>query len=235
MLNLKTFQTETEWIKESANRIAEFLVHYQKTQSTVRLALSGGSTPASVYEALSQKKEIDWSRVEVFIVDERYVPLENPKSNAKMITDSLISKVTTNFYPWDTSLSTEEALANYTDLISKREEPYFDIIILGIGEDGHTASLFPGDKLLLESEKLVGHSQTQVHDIKDRLTLTFPSITSSKNILILLKGEKKKAVIQELESGSKEKQQYPAKFISNLEQTEIIFTNGDTKPKNFIT
>jgi 6-phosphogluconolactonase len=228
MSDLKTFTSESEWITESANRIAELILHYQKSQPTVRLALSGGSTPRPVYEALSDHKEINWSKVEVFIVDERYVPLDHPKSNAKMITESLISKVTTNFYPWDTSLSIDEALVNYSDIITERPEPYFDIVILGIGTDGHTASLFPNNPLLFEESALVGHTQTDVHEIKDRLTLTIPAIIASKGIVVLLKGDKKKSIMEEFIHGEKSGDIFPAGELRRQKNLSIFLcSNSD--------
>jgi 6-phosphogluconolactonase len=216
-MDIKIFKDESEFVAAS---VAKILHACETPQGTVgRVALSGGSTPKPIYEALSSQSEFIDS-TEFYQVDERYVPQDHKNSNHKLITESLKPK---DFYAFDTSLPIEECLSQYEEKLREMGEHTFDVSILGIGTDGHTASLFPNSDSLGENEKWTAHTTTDEHDIKDRLTLTFPPILYSKSLLVLLKGSKKRTVLERLLSGGGSTETFPALGLRKHTNLTIYF------------
>ena len=191
---INEFQNETNFINASLKLITALA---PKT-----IALSGGSTPQNLYKKMS---EFSFKNVDFFQVDERYVPKDNKDSNYKMVKETLNKEI----HHFDTSLSIPESLEKY----EKELPEQFDLIILGIGNDGHTASLFPNTEAINSKEK-VAHTK----NIQERLTITFPVILNSKNILVLLKNKKK--VLEELQNPSKTIEQFPS--LKLLEHENLI-------------
>ncbi|WP_158809750.1 6-phosphogluconolactonase [Beijerinckia sp. L45] len=192
-----------------AARIADWLVD-EITGSTgpFALNLSGGSTPKALYTLLATDKyraAIDWPRVHLFFGDERFVPKDHPDSNFRMANEAMISHVpipADNVHPVETESGTpEEAAAAYqrtlqafygkTALDSGR--PLFAVTLLGLGDDGHTASLFPGTQALHERDAWV----TAVIGAKPepRISLTYPCLDSSHNVAFLVAGAAKHAML----------------------------------------
>lgn len=182
---IKTFQTEQSWIDATTNFIKSINPH--------TIALSGGSTPKPIYQNFPN------GDYEFYQVDERYVPRDHPESNYRIIKESLGKPI----HYFDTSIPIEQSLKTYASKLPKN----FDLCILGIGEDGHTASLFPHCKAL-KTDASVAETNTENFTVHHRLTLTFPKILASKAILVLLKDKKK--VLEELQDSKKTPQQYPA-------------------------
>ncbi len=198
-MKINEFQNEEDFIKASLELI--------KKISPKTVALSGGNTPKNLYKKMS---ELSLKNVEFFQVDERYVQKEHEDSNYKMIQERLEKDI----HHFDTSLSIPESLEKY-----KKELPeQFDLTILGIGNDGHTASLFPNTAALHSQEK-VAHTK----NIQDRLTITFPIILNSKNILVLLKN--KKEVLEELKNPSKTIEEFPCLKLLEHQNLEINCLN----------
>lgn len=201
---IKTFKNEKDWIKET--------VKFIKSLNPKTIALSGGSTPSPLYKALNKEK-LNWKNLHFFQVDERYVKPTDENSNNKLIKETLLKNRETDFHFFETELPIKKALSKY----SKELPLQFDLIILGIGEDGHTASLFPNSKALTNKAKVV-HTTTTKFAIKDRLSLTFATILKSKNILVLLKN--KPAIIKELKTPTKK---LPAHVL--LKHKKLIIHN----------
>jgi 6-phosphogluconolactonase len=187
-MHIKTFTNQQEFI----NTAIQFVI-----SNPGNIALSGGSTPQPIYQALAAR---NLSPFAFYQVDERYVPKEHPDSNNRMITESGIP-LTGDF---KTSLSIPKCLEEYRKKLPP--EP-FDLCILGIGTDGHTASLFPKSQAL-KSHNKVEHTQSHHFSIKDRLTLTFAPIMESKKLLVLLK--EKPEALRELKNPKKSLEQFPA-------------------------
>ncbi|MDF7674297.1 6-phosphogluconolactonase [Acetobacteraceae bacterium ESL0697] len=180
----------------------------------VRIALSGGSTPRQLFEILAQPsaaKEIDWSRVEIFYGDERHVPYDNPDSNHKMAMETLLSKVPlppAQIHPIPVSGKVEDDAASYQETLQKAYgsdvllpgKPLFELVMLGLGADGHTASLFPGQDVLNDQKDWVGVARpdTVPHE---RITLTYPAIASSRLIVFLVTGDSKVWMLRRLMAG----------------------------------
>jgi len=172
------------------------------------VGLSGGKTPIDLYQRLSNMKEtLLWDKTQVFLVDERFVPFDHPDSNYRMLKETLFDHIPIpreNIHPIWTEGSTLEASATAyeKDLkkyfgLSENRFPEFDLLILGIGEDGHTASLFPGSPALNDRMSLV--ASVPLNEAKhSRITLTLPVINHSRHILFLVAGRDKAPVLRKI-------------------------------------
>jgi len=199
------------------HRLAEAAV---QQQGRFAVALSGGNTPRSVYSLLAgEPKQLPWERIHIFFGDERHVPPDHPDSNFRMASESLLSKVPIpekNIHRIHAELDAEPAAAEYDqDLrdffgLVNQGWPRFDLIFLGIGEDGHTASLFPGSKALTETSSRV--TANWVEKFKTfRITLTFPVLNHAAEVVFLVSGASKSQILSEiLRPGA---QKYPAQSI----------------------
>ena len=163
-------------------------------------------------------------RIELFQVDERYVPRDHPDSNYKNFLHLLGGvRGDTRVYAFDPLLSIKEALDAYEKIIQKSLP--FDLCILGLGSDGHTASLFPNLSALHENTRLVAHTTTDNFAVRDRLTMTFPAIMASKKILLLLRGKEKKQILDGLLHSNKTIDELPAKKLLEHPDLTIHFLN----------
>ena len=173
--NIHKYNIGTEFILEATRAIESFISSQQ--EDTIRIALSGGSSPVEVYKKLAESKVIDWSKVELYLVDERFVGADDIESNQRMIKECLVDKIDDlkGFFTFDTSKNIDEAVQSYDQLIKKMNTPLFDLVILGMGADGHTASLFPHGPELDELENMALHSISP-NGVADRLSLSFPAL-----------------------------------------------------------
>lgn len=186
-----------------AEVISEIVQKIHKTLKkfpTCRIGLAGGKTPRQLYEKLAQQN-LPWERIQLVLIDERCVPPNHEQSNFRMLNETLFSKIKIepeNIFAFNTFLSPEEAvnkLQGQLENLRRERHPLFDILILGMGVDGHIASLFPNSQAL-ESSRLVTTSQTEHFEIKNRLTLTFESLLDSDEIILLIHGEEKTNILE---------------------------------------
>ena len=195
-----------------AIRTAEWLAtRIEESTGRFALNLSGGSTPKRLYELLATemyRRKIDWERVHIFFGDERFVPADHVDSNYRMAREALISNVpipAENIYPVPTDASTPEAAAAAYEATLKAyygketldvARPLFQVTLLGLGDDGHTASLFPGTAALKERTRWV----TAVIGAKPepRITMTYPILESSNATLFLVAGSGKRDILTRL-------------------------------------
>ena len=195
-----------------AARTAEWLTaRIEESTGRFALNLSGGSTPKRLYELLATemyRREIDWERVHIFFGDERFVAADHADSNYRMAREALVSKVpipAENVHPVQTDLPTPEAAAAAYEATLKAyygketldvARPLFQVTLLGLGEDGHTASLFPGTAALKERTRWV----TAVIGAKPepRITLTYPILESSSATIFLVAGAGKRDILTRL-------------------------------------
>lgn len=180
------FTKEEDWLNSAIKYVENI---YKTQEQNLHIALSGGSTPIPFYNKLASQK-LPFEKTEFWQIDERYVDTDNPASNFNSINEHLLSKIKPQVvHRFDTGLPIKDCVKTYEDELNKHlPNLTFDLAIMGIGPDGHTASLFPGSSALDEEKKLALHTRApDQFEIKDRLTVTFPLILKSKNILILLK------------------------------------------------
>jgi 6-phosphogluconolactonase len=169
------------------------------------VALSGGNTPRSIYSLIASeyKSAVAWDKVSVFFGDERHVPPDSPESNYRMANESLLSHVPIprqNIFRVQAELEAQNAAANYDaelqDFFKLKpgEWPCFDLILLGMGDDGHTASLFPGTAALKETSRLV--VANRVEQLKtERITFTLPVLNHAAEVMVLVAGANKADVL----------------------------------------
>ncbi|MFA6054543.1 MAG: 6-phosphogluconolactonase [Thermodesulfovibrionales bacterium] len=210
-----------------SHKAAEIFLHLSKqyisSAGRFVVALSGGTTPKRFYTLLGSdplRHLIDWSRVHFFWVDERCVPKEDKESNYKLAFDALLSKVpvrTSNIHRIKGEDGPDEAASEYERdmpaFFGTSGLPVFDMIVLGMGKDGHTASLFPGSKSLEEKTRLV----VPVYMKKpksNRVTLTLPVLNNADQIIFLAAGKSKAHIVRSVLAGDKERKQYPAGLIN---------------------
>jgi 6-phosphogluconolactonase len=188
------------------------------------IALSGGHTPGKMYSLWAQteqyRNKTPWDRVHLFWSDERCVPADDPRSNYRMARETLISQVpipAENVHPMPTNLSSPEecARAYETELLKffGSEPPAFDVQLLGIGDEGHTASLFPGSPALGEKVRWVAAVRVAAEP-PQRITLTPVVLNQGRNTFFLVAGEGKRAILSAIrDEPASQPGQYPAARI----------------------
>lgn len=157
-----------------------------------QLCITGGSTPRAAYERVAEARP-DWSGVEVWFTDERCVPPDHEHSNFRMVHEALLGRVEGAIvHRMKGELGPAEGAAEYERAYQAAGEPVFDLILLGLGPDAHTCSLFPGDDALFERERLVVGVETPgMAPLVSRITLTLPVVNGSQRIVFLVTGEDK--------------------------------------------
>ena len=203
----------------------------QKIQSSlnqkdrVKVSLCGGSTHKAAYSLLG-KKNIDWSRVDIFLGDERWVSQESKDSNCYLLNNSLFLKgnpsLKASFYGVTTTklLSPEVSAKEYEKLLKEHVSgtpPKFDMILLGLGDDGHTASLFPGSEALFERDDLIAVGEGKGHK---RITFTSTLLSSAKEVVFLISGASKQIALKRLLDQNESWERTPAKLVKP--NSEII-------------
>jgi 6-phosphogluconolactonase len=228
--SIRSYPGKEVLVFDQPEHLLDFLIHTWNAiaeeavaeRGFFSVALSGGSTPVKFYRKLAHAESLPWDKTHIFIVDERFVPFDHRDSNYCMINETLLSNINIphqNIHPVVTThKSARDSAAGYERKIisffhlTEGEAPAFDLILLGIGEDGHTASLFPGEDALQEKRHLavnVAPSESHNHE---RITLTIPVINNARNIMFMVTGDSKAEVIMEILD--KRESALPAVFVS---------------------
>lgn len=202
--------TDTEALaRQLASDVAVQLAAAIRERGQAFMAVSGGSTPKRFFEALSGQ-EIDWSKVVVTLVDERFVPEDNPRSNHLLVKTHLLKDKAEAavFVPLVYDVATIlQAAAIATEKTGDLCNP-FDVAVLGMGGDGHTASFFPGGNHLaraIDADAPRGVMTMQAEGAgEERLTFTFPSLADARFLVLHIEGEAKKTVLEQALAGSDE-------------------------------
>ncbi|HEX4706152.1 MAG TPA: 6-phosphogluconolactonase [Candidatus Udaeobacter sp.] len=200
-----------------ARHVAEWITSAAlEAKDTFRVSLSGGSTPKTLYQLLASdefRNQFPWQRVSWYFGDERFVPYDSPDSNYRMVREAMFAKAPVppdNIHPIPVDGSPDDAARRYERTLQQAcgatsldpTRPLFDVTLLGLGPDGHTASLLPGEPVLEERKRwvaAVSHGRPEV-----RITLTYPVIESSRRVAFLVAGREKAAIFRDIRAGGSE-------------------------------
>lgn len=218
--DLRIFQN----INELSGCFEDILLNdVDKSKGKFSLALSGGSTPEKIFKFLSDnyRTKINWNKVNFFWGDERCVIPTDDESNYKMAYDNLLSNLkipVSNIFRIHGEADPEDEAKRYSEIIKKNVQqknnfPGFDMIMLGLGEDGHTASIFPNQMDLITDDKICSVALHPVTSQK-RITLTGKTINNAKKIIFIVTGEKKSKVVSDILNKNTGRKKYPAGFIN---------------------
>lgn len=218
---VKIFAKPKKVCKAVAKEI--FIISHQSTQPRFNIALSGGNTPKKLFSILAEKyrEDIPWERIHFWWGDERCVSPDNVNSNYKMAKDYLFSQIglkEDNIHRMQGENIPEEEVIRYTNEIEENlnyrgENPVFDLVILGLGEDGHTASIFPDQIELFEEDSICATSKHPITG-QNRITLTGRVLNNASRIFFLVTGENKAQRISEIMNDDEAAKLLPAYYIS---------------------
>ena len=203
-------------VRQAAERMATAIDRALSERDRAQIALAGGQTPAPAYRRLGQE-HLPWDRVDVLLGDERWVPPDHPESNALMLRQTLLaeppgSRACFHPVPTDADSPSDSALA-YAALLSQLcsgEPPVFDLMLLGLGDDGHTASLFPGT-----AAPLVRDASVTIGEGKGlpRVTLTAPVLSAARQVILLVSGAGKRQALARLLDPEEPVERTPARLV----------------------
>lgn len=218
---LRIYPTAEQGADACAAYILDCLMKDLNAQPRATMAISGGNTPRLLFSRLTQA-EFDWSRVHIFWVDERCVPPTDSRSNYKMTSETLLNSgkiPQANVHPIHGELPPDEAAARYIQDIKQSfalgEDmlPIFDIIHRGMGDEGHTASLFPGEPLIQNTTGIAAH--VWVEKVKmDRITLLPGVLRAAKRTVLQVAGADKAPALRQVLTGEEDPMTYPCQIAS---------------------
>lgn len=204
-MQLFVFESPRKMWEFAIKRWEEASTYAISTKGKFTVALCGGKTPVGLYKALARRKELPWEKTHIFQTDERFVPHSSAESNFKIIKKHIIDTFDLKkrqVHNIDVEAkSPHNAAMEYDARLRKFFKtgsiPQIDLVLLGIGSDGHTASLFPGDKALEERRKAA--ISVSGKGIKpDRVTLTLPVLNNAQNALFIVKGKDKADIVRRI-------------------------------------
>ncbi|WP_394829759.1 6-phosphogluconolactonase [Pendulispora albinea] len=211
--------------REAASRLAKLILDALDAQGQASVALSGGGTPGPAYALLREDARIDWSKVDVFFVDERAVPPDSPRSNFRMVQEALLDHVS---IPPDRihrmrgeAADRGAAAREYASQIRARVRhaetgiPEFDVAVYGVGDDGHTASLFPGEPSVDVTDRLVIDVPSAAKR-EARLSITVPLIEHTRAALIVAVGKGKQEALERIWSTSGDVHHTPGRVLRGV-------------------
>ena len=235
-MNIEVYKDADHLCKELAEWITSLIEETLTRKDHFSLVLSGGNTPKKLHMLLASspyRERIDWKKIHVFWGDERAVPFEDERNNAKMAFDTLLDKVDVpadQIHIMDTSFSSDAAAMQYeeilneyfgTDILPKKT---FDLVLLGMGDDGHTLSLFPGTPVIHEEKLWVTSFFLKEQDM-DRITLTKNIVNHADHIVFMISGEGKSQALHQVLEGEKNPDLYPSQVILPTQGELHFFTD----------
>lgn len=233
---VRIFPDLSELSREAAEFFTALCSDAVRQRKRFTAALSGGSTPRTLYQILASsdfKERIPWSSVHLFWGDERCVPPEHPDSNYRMAHEDLLSRITIppeNIHRMPGEAEPEHGAEIYEkelrEFFKGSKIPEFDMIILGLGTDGHTASLFPDSPALKEKSRLVISDESPERN-HPRLTLTLPVIHHARNILFLVAGREKERILAQVLDEKTDPDRIPARAVRPGRGKILWFTDED--------
>jgi 6-phosphogluconolactonase len=227
-------QTQEDLFEAAAQNVIQSVSLKRELGHFYSVALSGGSTPQGLFARLAAdpyRSQVDWSSIHVFWGDEREVPPDHADSNFRMAKEHLLDRVpipTDQVFRMEGECQAQDAADRYEDVLqsafslkNKEAVPRFDLILLGMGPDGHTASLFPETSVLMETKRWVAApwvEKFQTH----RITLTPLVINAARRIVFVVSGLDKALAARAVLEGNSQPNQYPAQLVNPV-QGEVIW------------
>ena len=220
---------------DASDLITQKIKSFLNQKDRVKVALCGGSTPKAAYSLLGNKN-LDWSRVDLFLGDERWVSQDSKDSNCHLLNNSLFLKgypsLKASFYSVSTIelLSPKVSAKEYEKVIKEKVSgtpPTFDLILLGLGDDGHTASLFPGSETLFDRVNLIAVGEGKGHKW---ITFTSKLISSAKDVVFLVSGTSKKIALKRLLDQNESWERTPAKLVKPNSEIIVLTDNEAYSP-----
>jgi len=215
------YKTADETIKALAGYFAQVVNAAIKAKGRCSVVLSGGNSPKKLYELLASSdysSQIDWDKIYFFFGDERYVPFTDPGNNGGMVKKTLFEPLMipdANIFYMNTAVPPEESAKKYTQRILsyfKNDPVRFDLILLGLGDNAHTASLFPHTPVLKEKKTLV--SAVYIEELSSyRITMTAALINEAHAVAFLVYGDAKAKAVHNVIEGEKDPETFPAQLI----------------------
>jgi 6-phosphogluconolactonase len=216
----------TALARRTAQHFVEVVEQAASRQGRARIAISGGSTPKAAFQLLADPaqpwlKRMPWDKLELYWVDERTVPPDHPESNYRMTREAMLDHVPLKpeqVHRMEGELEPEVAAARYESLLRNNfklegaESPRFDLIALGMGDDGHTASIFPHTEAIHTLGRLVTANQVPQKDTW-RITLTWPVINQGSSVFFLIGGKNKAELVKEVFTGPRDPERLPSQLI----------------------
>ena len=218
----------------ASDLITQIIESTLKNKTRVKIALCGGSTPKAAYSLLG-KKNIDWVNVDLFLGDERWVDNKSIDSNCFLLNNSLFKEgnpsLEASFFAVSTVelSSPDESADDYESILKNNlagDPPKFDLILLGLGDDGHTASLFPGSEALFERDSLITAGEGKGHK---RITFTSKLLSAADNVVFLISGSSKQTALKRLLDPSESWERTPAKLVAPNSEI-IVLVDKDAYP-----
>ena len=219
---LKTFKNKEDLFEEAAQLFVAAAQKNIADKGYFAVALTGGSSPIGLHKLLATEayvSQVDWSKVFVFWGDERWVPLADERSNAKMCLETLLNHVSipeSQIFPmYSDGVEAADYAKAYEQILRNKlgAEGKIDFIFLGMGDDGHTASLFPGTAVLSEKSKWVDAYYLEPQEMY-RITLTAPMINRAKEIVVITFGDKKAKALYEVFQVVRQPELYPSQLLN---------------------
>lgn len=225
-ITAKVSSNSAEVAQGAAQLFTDAILRAVQARGVARVAISGGSTPKAVFALLANPTApfltmIPWTRLQLFWVDERCVPPTDKDSNFLMTKTAMLDEVMLppeNIHRMEGELDPELAASRYeaeirnTFKLEGAQTPTFDLVLLGLGPDGHTASLFPHTEGLNEMARIVIANHVPQKDVW-RLTLTWPVITQGREVAFLIEGEEKAEMVRTVFAGTYDPETWPAQLI----------------------
>lgn len=219
---LQVFPDKSRLVEAAASLVVDRAAEAIAGRGLFTIALAGGSTPRPVYERLASSElagRIDWSRVHVFFGDERCVPPDDPQSNYRMASEAVLARVPipeTNIHRIrgedPPELAAADAERSLRQLFAEAEVPSLDLVLLGLGDDGHTASLFPGTAALRETSRLF--VPQYVDKLRSwRVTFTPPLLNAARQVAFIVEGSGKAATLHAVTEGPFQPDVLPSQLV----------------------
>ena len=225
------FETTKTMYDHLSAYVEDRIVDINGDQGVVRIAISGGKSIVPFLREMKTQGALPWPRIEIFQIDERYVPPDDQESNQRVLKEILgedFCKDIGELNLFNTTLPVEMAVKEYQERLDNLDGKYFDLVILGAGLDGHIASLFPGGNYLKHlSQGVVATTAARDFAVAQRLSLTIESILNCEEILLILNGYEKSLVLQEILEGSKKASEFPVKFLLAHQSLKIYHGSNE--------